>query len=189
MSFGFRPQSAIAFSAASACNWICDMSGMTPSFVVSAAPTTATVLCGIGSAFRRAEEGEGNGVGLLFEYHFQRHIELQRLRCLRTFDDVGHHARAFGQLHHGDRVGWFKARHLAVVDHVAVEDRLSAGLEHADLARAALRAEWTWREVCVAAFVATLQAQLAGFRAVPEMLSFRRGLRQSAAWFGHVAFP
>jgi hypothetical protein len=35
------PASAIALSAASACNWICDMSGMTPSFVVSAAPTMA----------------------------------------------------------------------------------------------------------------------------------------------------
>ena len=38
----FSPASAIAFSAASACNWSCDMFGITPSSVVSAAPTTAT---------------------------------------------------------------------------------------------------------------------------------------------------
>jgi hypothetical protein len=36
---GFRPASAIALNAASVCNWICDMSGMTPSRMVSAAPT------------------------------------------------------------------------------------------------------------------------------------------------------
>ena len=42
MSDSFSPASAMALSAASACNWICDMLGMTPSSVVSAAPTTAT---------------------------------------------------------------------------------------------------------------------------------------------------
>src|SRR5215471_4538525 len=41
MSAGLSPASTIAFSAASACSWICDMSGMTPSRVVSAAPTMA----------------------------------------------------------------------------------------------------------------------------------------------------
>jgi hypothetical protein len=38
---GLEAGSAIALSAASACNWICDMSGMIPSRVVSAAPTMA----------------------------------------------------------------------------------------------------------------------------------------------------
>jgi hypothetical protein len=38
----FKPASAMAFNAASACNWICDTFGITPSSVVSAAPTTAT---------------------------------------------------------------------------------------------------------------------------------------------------
>src|SRR5436190_14814606 len=42
MSDGFRPPSAMACSAASACRPITDMSGMTPIWVVSAAPTTAT---------------------------------------------------------------------------------------------------------------------------------------------------
>jgi hypothetical protein len=41
MSAGLSPASAIALSAASAWSWICDMSGMTPSRVVSAAPTMA----------------------------------------------------------------------------------------------------------------------------------------------------
>jgi hypothetical protein len=42
MSDIFKPASAMAFNAASACNWICETFGMTPSSVVSAAPTTAT---------------------------------------------------------------------------------------------------------------------------------------------------
>jgi hypothetical protein len=41
MSAGLSPVSAIAWSAASACDWICDMSGMTPSRAVSAAPPIA----------------------------------------------------------------------------------------------------------------------------------------------------
>src|ERR1043165_9894880 len=137
MSLMVSPASAIAFSAASACSWICDMSGMTPSFVVSAAPTTATVLCGIGSAFRRTEEGQGDRIVLLREYHFERHVELQCFRRLRTFDDVGHHARAFGELHHGDRVGRLETGHLAVLDDVAVQDRFAGCGEYGDLARAA----------------------------------------------------
>src|SRR5262249_51985662 len=134
MSESFSPQSAIALSAASACSWICDMSGMTPSFVVSAAPTTATELCGIGLAFRRAEERKGDVVVLLREHDLEWHVELQCFRGLRALDDVGHHARAFHQLRDGDGVGRLEARHLAVVDYVAVEDRASRSGEHAHLA-------------------------------------------------------
>src|ERR1700735_211199 len=188
MSFGFRPQSAIAFSAASACNWICDMSGMTPSFVVSAAPTTATVLCGIASAFRRTEEGERDRVGLFGEHHFERHVELQRLGRLRAFDNVRHHARTFRKLHHGDRIGRLEAGDLAMMDHVAIEDRAAAGGECVDLPRCAFRAERAWREIRVPAFVAALQAKLAGFRAVPEMLCLRRRLWKGAAWLWHWRF-
>src|SRR5689334_3429521 len=159
MSFGFRPQSAIAFSAASACNWICDMSGMTPSFVVSAAPTTATVLCGIGSAFRRTEEGQGDRIVLLREHHFKRHVELQCFRRLWTFDNVGHHARAFGELHHGDRVGGLETGHLAVMDDIGVQDRFAGCGEYGDLARAAFWAERPRWEVNMTAVVAALQAQ------------------------------
>src|ERR1700747_2031904 len=151
MSFGFRPQSAIAFSAASACNWICDMSGMTPSFVVSAAPTTATVLRGIGSAFRRTEEGQGDGVVLLCEHHLERHVQFQGLWRLRALDDVGHHARAFRELHHRDRVGRLETWHPTMMNDIAVEDRLARGGERGDLACAALRAERAGRKVDVAA--------------------------------------
>src|SRR5271168_1535597 len=121
MSEDLSPASAIAFRAASACNWICDMSGMTPSFVVSAAPTTATVLCGIGSAFRRTEEGQRDGIVLFREHHFEWHIQHQCLRRLRTFYDIAHHARTFGQLDHGDGIGWLEAGQLAMMDHVTVQ--------------------------------------------------------------------
>ena len=43
MSFGVRPQSAMAFSAASACMVISEMFGVLPRSVVSAAPTMAMV--------------------------------------------------------------------------------------------------------------------------------------------------
>src|SRR5690242_10144679 len=188
MSFGFRPQSAIAFNAASACNWICDMSGMTPSFVVSAAPTTATVLCGISSAFRRTEEGQGDRVVLLREHHLKRHVELQCFGRLRTPDDVGHHARPFGELRHGDGVGRLETGHLAMVDDVAVQDRLAGRGEYADLARAAFRAEWPRRKIHMTAIVTALQAQFTGLRAVPEVLCLRRGLWQGAAWLWHERF-
>src|ERR1700684_4209274 len=121
---------------------------MTPSSVVSAAPTTVTAFCRIGSVLRQRnrgwpEQGQGDVVVLLLEHDFQRHVELQRFRRLRAFDDVGHHARPFGELHHGDRVGWCKAGHLAVMDHVAPEDGLAGRLEHADLTRGADGTEWT----------------------------------------------
>src|SRR5271157_34078 len=112
MSFGRNPQSAIAFSAASACSWICERLGMTPSFVVSAAPTTVTAFCRIGSVLCRAELGQADIVVLFLEYDFQGHVELQGLRRLWAVDDIGHHARALGQLHHGDRIGRVETRHL-----------------------------------------------------------------------------
>src|SRR5580658_6935206 len=97
MSFGFNPHSAMAFSAASACNWICERPGMTPSSVVSAAPTTVTVFCRIGSILRWPEQRQRDVVVLLFEHDFQRHVELQGFRRLRTLDDISHHARPLGQ--------------------------------------------------------------------------------------------
>src|SRR5689334_130873 len=79
ISAGLSPASAIALSAALACNWICDMSGMTPSLVVSAAPTMAIDFGFIGSPLGRAEEGEGDLVVELLEGDLDRHVELQRL--------------------------------------------------------------------------------------------------------------
>src|SRR3954454_11162555 len=119
MSDSFRPASAMALSAASACNWICDMLGMTPSSVVSAAPTTATWFLRMMSALRRAELGKGDLVVELFERAFEPHVEFERLRRLRTIEDVAHHARAFVEFDHGDRVGRGEAgRCRPVVDDV-----------------------------------------------------------------------
>ena len=47
ISFAVIPQSAIAFKAASACNWICARLGILPRSVVSAAPIIATDFCSI----------------------------------------------------------------------------------------------------------------------------------------------
>src|SRR5262244_2959392 len=103
MSAGLSPASAIALRAASACNWICDISGMTPSRVVSAAPTMAIEFGFIGSPRRRAEEGQGDLVVELLKGDLDRHVELQGLGVLRTSGDVGHHPRALLELDDGDR--------------------------------------------------------------------------------------
>src|SRR5262252_8118215 len=115
MSAGLSPASAIALSAASACSWICDISGMTPSRVVSAAPTMAIDFGFIASPPRRAEEGQRDLVVELLEGKLDRHVELQCLRGLRAIDDVRHHARAFVELDDGNRIGRREARHRAVV--------------------------------------------------------------------------
>src|ERR1700733_13597773 len=88
ISFGRSPQSSIAFSAASACRPICDKSGMTPSFVVSAAPTTVTAFLRFSLPCRRTKQRRRNGIVLFRERHFQRHVHLQRLGRLFAFDDV-----------------------------------------------------------------------------------------------------
>src|SRR5690554_822565 len=118
MSEGFRPASAMALRAASACSWSCDMPGTLPISVVSAAPTTATDFCFIGSAFHRTELGKIDLVGDLLEHDLDRHVELQRLRRLLALDDIGHHVDALVEPHHGDRVGRFvlEALRRAVVD-------------------------------------------------------------------------
>src|SRR5882757_8070927 len=148
MSDNFSPASAIAFSAASACSWICDMFGITPSSVVSAAPTTATAFLRISLALRRTEQGKGDLVVELFERDFELHVEFERLRRLRTIDDVAHHPRSFFQFHHRNRVRRRETgRGGPMVDDVTVERRLAAGFEHADLARGAGRAERSRREI------------------------------------------
>src|SRR6516162_6750767 len=122
MSDSFRPASAIAFSAASACSWICDMFGMTPSSVVSAAPTTATWFLRIALPPHRTEQGKGDLVVELLELDLDLHIELERLRRLRAVDDVGHHPRAFVELDDRNGVGRRKTGSCrAMVDDVAVK--------------------------------------------------------------------
>src|SRR5499433_1980192 len=102
MSDNFSPASAIALSAASACSWICDTLEMTPSSVVSAAPTTATWFLRIALPFRRTEQGQGDLVVELLELDLELHVELQRFRRLRTVDDVGHEPRALVELDDGN---------------------------------------------------------------------------------------
>src|SRR5665647_3765001 len=187
MSDSFRPASAMAFSAASACSWICDMLGMTPSSVVSAAPTTATWFLRMGSILRRTKQGKGDLVVELLEGDFQFHVEFERFRRLRAIDDVAHQARAFVELDHGNGIGRCKAgRRGPVVDDVAVELALAAGLEHADLAAAAARAERARWEIDVGAGIAALQAKFTRLGAVPEMLGLRRRFWFRTRWFSHL---
>src|SRR5262245_4992826 len=123
MSDGFRPASLRALSAASACSWIWDIPGMTPRLVVSAAPTTATdwgFMGGLASgAGGRLEQGQCDFVRLLLEGDLEGHVKHQGLGRLRATDNVGHHARALGELHHGDGIGGREARCRAMVDDVA----------------------------------------------------------------------
>src|SRR3954453_2170762 len=105
MSFGERPASFIALSAASAWRPICDSSGMRPSSVVSAAPTMAINFGFIGLAFRRAEQGKADLVVDFLEGDLDRHVEDQRLGGLRAIRDVGHHPRPLIELDDRDRIG------------------------------------------------------------------------------------
>src|SRR6516165_2890127 len=186
MSESFSPAFAIAFSAASACNWICDMFGITPSSVVSAAPTMATWFLRMISPLGRTEQGKGDLVVKLFELDLDPHVEFERFRSLRAVDDIGHHPRTFIELHHGDGIGRGKAGGGAMMDDVAVKLALAAGLENRDLARGAGGAERTRRKIDVRTGLTALQAKLAGSGAIPEMLGFRCWFRFGARGFGHV---
>src|SRR5258707_7643670 len=187
MSDSFSPASAMAFSAASACNWICDMFGMTPSSVVSAALTMASWFLRMSLALRWTEQGKGDLVVELFERDYEPHVEFERFRRLRTIDDVAHHARAFVEFDHGDGVRRGEAgRGGTMIDDVTVKLALAARLEHADLARGAGRAERAWREIDIRTGVAALQSQFAGSGAIPEMLGLRRRFRLGARSFGHI---
>src|SRR5271169_1984610 len=96
ISFAVSPASARVLRAASACKPITDTSGILPSLVVSAAPTTAMERGFIGaSGSGRLEEGKGDGAEGL-EGHLDGHVQLQSLGGLRATDDVGHHAGTFG---------------------------------------------------------------------------------------------
>src|ERR1700741_2752020 len=105
MSYSFRPASAMALCAASACSWICDMFGITPSSVVSAAPTMATWFLRIALPLCRTEQGKRDLLVELLGLHLERHVELKRFRRLRAVHDVAHQARAFVEFDHRDGVG------------------------------------------------------------------------------------
>src|ERR1700719_3866521 len=137
---------------------------------------------------RRAELGKGDLVVELFERDFQLHVEFERLRRLRTIQNVAHHARAFVELDDGDGIGWRKTRCGGpMADDIAVELPLAAGLEDADLARGAGWTERTRREIHIGTSIAALQTKFAGLRAVPEMLGLRRRFRSRTRRIGHIA--
>src|SRR3712207_9506135 len=95
MSAGLRPASAMAFSAASACSMICDISGTTPSLVVSAAPTTA-ISPGLIMASRSPGGTEQRQGALLVhrrEGDLQRHLEPHALPRLLAVPDGRLHPR------------------------------------------------------------------------------------------------
>src|ERR1051326_6042695 len=95
---------------------------MTPSSVVSAAPTTATWFLRIVLPLRRTEQGKGDLVVELFELDLDLHVELERFRHLPTVDDIGHQPRTLVELDDGNGVGRREAgRGRAVIDDVAIE--------------------------------------------------------------------
>src|ERR1700744_5250241 len=104
MSESFKPASASAFSAASACSWICETLGMTPSSVVSAAPTTATWFLRIALPLRRTEQGKGDLVVQRLELDLDLHVELESFRRLWAVDDIGHHPRSLVEFDDGNGV-------------------------------------------------------------------------------------
>jgi hypothetical protein len=81
-----------------------------------------------------------------------------------------------------------EARHRAMMNDVAVQLCLAAGLGHRDFSRGADWAERPRREIHLAAFVAALQQQLFCFGAVPEMLGFGGRLRHCAPGCRHLRF-
>src|SRR6516165_9454114 len=101
------------------------MFGMTPSSVVSAAPTMATWFLRIALPLRRTEQRKGDLVVELLEFHLDLHVERERLRGLRAIDNIGHHPHPLVELDHGDRIGRRKAGGGAVMDDVAVERALA----------------------------------------------------------------
>src|ERR1700729_3555049 len=115
---------------------------MTRSWVVSAAPTTATWFLRIALSLRRSEQRKRDLVVELLELDLDLHVELERFGRLGTVDDIGHQVRAFIELDDGNGVGRREAgRGRAVIDDVAVELALAGRLEHADLARGAFGTE------------------------------------------------
>src|SRR6185437_2274830 len=165
------------------------MFGMTPSSVVSAAPTTATSFLRMLLPLRRTEQGKSDLVVQLLEPDLNLHVELERFRRLRAVDDVGHHPRTLVELDHRNGVGGRKARSSgAVVDDIAIKLALAACLEDRYFSRGAGGAERPWREIDVRAGIAALQPQLAGLRAVPEMPGLRCRFWFRARRLGHADY-
>src|SRR5258706_10424913 len=103
------PASRTALSAASACSWTWDVFGMTPSCVVSAAPTTAA-LDRFMSRLQRFKERKGDLLVLLGKSDLERHVEAESFRRLCAARYVRHHSWAFLELHDRNPVWSLESR-------------------------------------------------------------------------------
>src|SRR6202008_2869873 len=150
------------------------MFGMTPSCVVSAAPTTAA-LDRFMSRFRRFKERKSDLVVLLGKSELERHVETESFWRLCAASNVCHHSGAFLELHYGNRVGSLESRDRSLRNDVAVKGCPAARGKCLDLRTGALGTEGTRREIHVGAMDASLESQLSLSRAFPEVGSLRRG--------------
>src|SRR5260370_3342738 len=98
------PASRTALSAASACSCTWDMFGMTPSCVVSAAPTTAA-LDRFMSRLQTFKERKRDLLLLLGKSDLERHVSAECFPHLGAARYVRHHSGAFFALHSLDRRG------------------------------------------------------------------------------------
>src|SRR5260370_42285214 len=94
------------------------MFGITPSCVVSAAPTTAA-LDRFMSRLRRFEERKSDLLVLLGKSYLKRHVETESFRRLCAAGNVCHHSGAFLDLHYGNRVWSLESRHRLLRNNVA----------------------------------------------------------------------
>src|SRR5687768_11690959 len=157
----------------------CENCGKTPSgLTISAAPTIAT-FPGVGTgsgSLRRPPGGQRDVVGDFRWGQFERHIELQRFRRLLAIDDVRCHLHALFELNDGNRIRGDEARRWPVVDYVAEQGALAAGLEPLDFRERVGGIEGARREVGLTGRFVALNHQLAFLQPVPVGLSLRGGL-------------
>src|SRR6266404_1583362 len=150
------------------------MFGITPSCVVSAAPTTAA-LDRFMSRLRLFKERKSDLLVLLGESDLERHVETESFRRLCAAGNVCHHSGALLELHYGNRVGSIESRNRSLRNNVAVKRCPAARGECLDLRAGALGTEGTRREIRVRAMDTSLEAQLPVSRAFPEVGSLRCG--------------
>src|ERR1700756_15480 len=150
------------------------MFGMTPSCVVSAAPTTAAPDRFM-SHLRRFKERKSDLLVLLGKSDFEQHVETESFWRLCAAGNVCHHSGAFLELHYGNRVGSLESRDRSLRNNVAVKRRPAAGGECLDLRAGTLGTEGSRREIRVGATDTPLESQLPLPRAFPEVSSFRCG--------------
>src|ERR1700740_666075 len=160
------------------------MFGMTPSCVVSAAPTTA-VLDRFMARLRRFKERKRDLLALPGKGDLERHVETEGFWCLCAAGNVCHHSRALLELHHGNRVGSLESGDRSLRNDVAVKRRPAAGGEYLDLRTGALGTEGTRREIRVGAMDTSLESQLPLSRTFPEVSSLWRRYRERSRLIFH----